>query len=251
MNHWHFQIAEFAKDHRVLIYDIRGHHKSELGTSPISIDLLAQDTIELLDSVFSKNEKAHFWGHSFGAPIALRVASMFPERVKSIVMVNGFYKNPFGDVLTNEMCLQILEGLAIFAKQAPKLSQWIWSSTTHNPLFHYIAGLTGGFNLERISYKDVEIYSKGLASMPLDHFFKNFEALIEFDATEYLEQTLAPVLIIHGSRDGLIPKHLNESLAKQLPNAEFSEFSEGSHCTQLDLPIDVNKRIRDFASNIS
>lgn len=251
MNHWHLQIAEFSKDHRVLIYDLRGHHKSEMGTSPITIELLAQDAVELVDAVFSKKEKAHFWGHSFGGPIALRAASLFPDRVESIVLVNGFYKNPFSDFLTNEDCLKILEGLVVFIKQAPKLSQWIWSSATHNPLFHYIAGVTGGFNLERASYKDIEIYSKGLASIPLENFFKNFQALIEFDGTEHLSKTLAPALIVHGSRDGLIPQHLNASLAEQLPNAELCEFSEGSHCTQLDLPQALNNKIRDFAKNIS
>lgn len=251
MNHWHPQIEDFSKDHRILIYDIRGHHKSELGDQEITVDLLAQDCVELLNEAFSEDTKAHFWGHSFGAPIALRVGSIFPERVESIVFVNGFYKNPFGDFLTNEQCLQAVEALNIFSDQAPELSQWLWSRITNNVLFRYLAGVTGGFNLERVSYKDIEIYSKGLSVLPFSNFLENFKALINFDGSPYLSKTVAPVLVVQGDRDGLIPEHLNTSLVDQLPNGELCRFSEGSHCTQLDLPAQLNRKIRIFEEKLS
>lgn len=250
MNHWHHQIEDFAKDHRILIYDLRGHHKSELGDSPITIELLANDAIELLDHVFSKNEQAHFWGHSFGAPISFRCASLFPDRVLSSVFVNGFFKNPYRDFLSDNQCFQIVEGLHTFVVNAPNFSQWFWNSVTGSVFFHYLAGVTGGFNLERISYKDIQIYSKGLGCIPLNNFLENFKALVTFDGTDYIDSTIAPVLVIVGERDGIVPIHLNHDLVDQLPNGHLKVFAEGSHCTQLDLPIDVNACIREFMQKI-
>lgn len=246
MNHWRHQIEEFSKDHRVLIYDIRGHHQSDLGEAAITIDLLAHDAVELVDAVYSKSEKAHFWGHSFGAPISLRCASLFPKRVESVVLINGFFKNPFGDLLTDEQCFEIVEGLHTFVDNAPKFSQWLWNSVTGSLVFHYLAGVTGGFNLERVAYKDIEIYSKGLGCISLHNFLENFKALVTFDGTEHLPDTLAPVLVIQGNRDGIVPAHLNHFLAKNLPHGEIKTFPEGSHCTQLDLPFEVNTTIKDF-----
>jgi len=250
MNHWRHQVKEFSKDHRVLIYDLRGHHKSDLGDEPITIDLLAKDTIELVDAVYSKNEKAHFWGHSFGAPISLRCASLFPERVISSVLINGFFKNPFSDFLTDDQCYQIVEGLHTFVDHAPKLSQWMWNSITGNVIFHYLAGVTGGFNLERVAYKDIEIYSKGLGCIPLHNFLENFKALVTYDGTDHLPATLAPVFVVQGERDGIVPGHLNHYLAKHLPNGTLKTFAEGSHCTQLDLPVQLNQSIREFMLSI-
>lgn len=247
MNHWHFQIDEFAKDHQVLIYDLRGHHQSGMGTEEnISIDLLAQDAVELLNYTFPKDTKAHFWGHSFGAPVSFRCASLFPNQVASVVLINGFYKNPFSEFLSVEVCVQLVEGLKTFTENAPSLSQWLWANSTNNLLFHYLAGVTGGFNLERTAYKDIEIYSKGLSSIPLENFLKNFKALIQFDGSPFFEEILCPTLIIHGARDGITPLEQNKILAECLPNAKLIEFTEGSHCTQLDLPIEINNALREF-----
>jgi len=250
MNHWRHQVEDFSKDHRVVIYDMRGHHKSSLGSVPITIDLLAEDAVALLSFLHSNDEKAHFWGHSFGAPISLRCASLFPERVLSSVLVNGFFKNPFGDFLSDEKCLEVVEGLHTFVNHAPKLSQWLWNTVTGNVLFHYLAGVTGGFNLERIAYKDIEIYSKGLGCIPLHNFLENFKALVSYDGTDFIDATTAPVLIIQGERDGIVPGHHNSHLAEHLPNGKLVSFPEGSHCTQLDLPLDVNRTIREFMLNI-
>ncbi len=247
MNHWHFQVDDFAKDHQVLMYDLRGHHKSEMGTTEdITIDLLAQDAVELLTHLFPENPKAHFWGHSFGAPISFRCASLFPDNVESIVLINGFYKNPFSDILSVEAGLKLIENLKTFAENAPSLSQWLWANSTDNLIFHYLAGVTGGFNLERTAYKDIEIYSKGLGAIALPNFFSNFKALIQFDGSSFFEETLCPALIVHGERDGIVPLDQNKILAECLPDATFVEFAEGSHCTQLDLPIELNQSIREF-----
>jgi len=250
MNHWRYQIEDFAKDHRILIYDMRGHHKSDLGGLPITMDLLANDTIELLDAAYSKNEKAHFWGHSFGAPISLRCASLFPDRVLSAVLINGFFKNPFSEFLSDDQCFKLVEGLHTFVTNAPNLSQWMWNTVTGSVFFHYIAGVTGGFNLERVSYKDIEIYSKGLGCIPLHNFLENFKALVTFDGTGFIASTVAPILVIVGERDGIVPGHLNHYLAENLPSAQLKTFAEGSHCTQLDLPTEVNASIREFMLNI-
>ncbi len=251
MNHWHFQIDDFAKDHHVLTYDLRGHHKSEMGPNEnITTDLLAQDAIELLKMLFPKNPQAHFWGHSLGAPISFRCASLFPDSVKSIVLINGFYKNPFSELLPTKVCTKLIDNLSTFAQTAPSLSKYLWAKSINNPIFHYVAGISGGFNLERTDYKDIEIYSKGLSTIPLLNFFKHFKALIDFDGSSYFEQITCPALIVHGTRDGLIPLEQNKILAECLFKSTFLEFKEGSHCTQLDLPIELNLKIRDFLKTL-
>ncbi|MGZ3795859.1 MAG: alpha/beta fold hydrolase, partial [Pseudobdellovibrionaceae bacterium] len=92
INHWHFQIEYFAKNYKVITFDIRGHHKSQPLGNPqnLKISDLVKDIICLLEHL--NISKAHFAGHSFGAPLLLELFRMKPELVGSLIFINGFSK---------------------------------------------------------------------------------------------------------------------------------------------------------------
>ncbi len=243
-NHWHFQVEDFSKDHQVILYDIRGHHKSSSGELSPSIDTLASDAVEL--SKFLGHKSASFWGHSFGVPISLRIGSLFSDYVDSLILINGFYSNPFNDVASSETLILALDYLKAFAEAAPDLSAWLWRNGIDNRFAQYIAGVTGGFNLERASFKDIEIYSKGVGSIKVPVFCDHFTSLLKFDGSQYFKDTVTKTLIVHGKRDGLIPLEQAETMNKNIENSKLIQYVEGSHCTQLDLPDALNKEIRSF-----
>jgi pimeloyl-ACP methyl ester carboxylesterase len=74
----------FQEDRPVLILDQRGHGRSEKPTSGYSPSDYAND----LESLFREIgwESAHIVGHSMGGRVALRFASLFPERSLSLTM---------------------------------------------------------------------------------------------------------------------------------------------------------------------
>jgi len=247
INHWHNQIEHFSKNYRVLAYDLRGHHKSSKGLiKKISIDLLANDIITILKKEFGDDEKASFWGHSYGVPIALKVASLHPKMCNSLVLVNGFYKSPFGEFISTKQAVEIIEVLKVFSYSAPELSKWSWETIADSKVFRTVTSLIGGFNAERMPVKDMEIYSKAVASMNLQSFFNHFKALLRFDFTDEAPLVKCPTLIIQGERDQLIPEHLNIELSELLQKSFFHKVKEGSHCTQLDVPIKLNSLIDEF-----
>lgn len=245
INHWHRQVEELSKDYQVMVYDIRGHHKSSRGTDEITMELLANDLLNLASFAFPKEESFHFCGHSFGAPIVLCASALKTEKVKTSTLINGFYKNPFEEYTSTEMAVKIFEGLEVFAKSAPCLTSWLWKNTVKSLAFHYLACLLGGFNIERIDHKDIEIYSQGLAILNLDYFFEHFKALLRFDGSIYLDGLDTKTLIIHGDRDGIIPLIQNKILADKLKNSKLVLLREGSHCTQLDLYFEVNNLLKE------
>lgn len=245
INHWHFQIEDLAQDHRVLVYDIRGHHKSSRGTKEITVDLLARDALNLFHFNFPKENQGHFVGHSFGAPISLRCASLEPKMVASSIYINGFYKNPFEERLSVDACLSFFEGLQDFAESAPSFSKWLWTQAIENFLFQYFASVTGGFNMERTPKKDIEIYTKSLTLLNLTSLLDCFKALVKFDGHKYLKSTESPVYIVYGDRDGIVPLSQNKELDNLLPHSYLIELREGSHASQLDLPQKVNQIIRE------
>ena len=247
INHWHNQIEYFSKNYRVLAYDLRGHHKSSNGLiKKITMDLLAHDVMGIVKKAFGDGASASFWGHSYGVPIALKVASLNPKIANSIVCVNGFYKNPFEEHLNSKQAIEIIEGLKIFSYTAPEFSNWLWSTTADSKLFRTVTGWLGGFNPERMPVEDMEVYSKAVASMHLPTFFNHFKALFRFDFTEEASFVKCPTLVIHGERDELIPESQNIELSEMVQKGFFHNMREGSHCTQLDLPQRLNTVVEDF-----
>ena len=85
---WYYKLfPELAKDYRVTIYDLRGHGLTEVTEHGYDSRNMALDLLGLLDHLGI--ERASFVGHSFGGPIALHLALLRPERVKSVVLLDS------------------------------------------------------------------------------------------------------------------------------------------------------------------
>ncbi len=247
INHWHNQIEHFSKNFRVLAYDLRGHHKSSRGLlKKITMDLLAHDLLKILDTAFPNESSALFFGHSYGVPISLKLAALAPEKCKALVLVNGFYKNPFSEVLDEKQIIDAVEAFKVFSLSAPRLTKWIWKNGVDSSFFRKTTGCLGGFNPERMPVKDMEIYSKAVASIDLQSFLNHFKALIRFNFSADSALVKCPTLIVHGERDQIIQESQNIELAEMIENSFYQKLSEGSHCTPLDVPVKLNKVIEDF-----
>src|SRR5215468_3158860 len=65
---WLFQLPEFAKHYRTIVFDNRGVGRSSKPSGPYTIHQMADDTAQLLDTV--KIERTHVVGVSMGGMIA-------------------------------------------------------------------------------------------------------------------------------------------------------------------------------------
>lgn len=85
-----FGYAEtLGRDHRLILMDLRGHGKSDKPHDPAcySIDLFVQDTIAVLDALGIGICDA--LGFSFGGWIVYRLWRLSPERIKSMILLDG------------------------------------------------------------------------------------------------------------------------------------------------------------------
>lgn len=81
---WDDQVAEFARDYRVIRYDRRGYGKSDMPSAPYA-DL--EDLHALVEHV--KLQRAVFVGSSAGGFLAIHYALAHPERVEALVLVGA------------------------------------------------------------------------------------------------------------------------------------------------------------------
>lgn len=251
MNHWHFQTEYFSKHYKVITFDLRGHQKSQPLGNPQNLRLgdLVKDIQGLLEHL--QITKAHFAGHSFGAPLVLELFRVQPDLVKSMTFINGFSKNPIKGMFG----LDIVEPFYYFVKEQydknPNLWTTLWRKAIDNPFSMFLAGMAGGFNLKLTHFKDIEVYARGVARMDIRTFLILFEELMQFDGEAILPQVQVPTLIISGEKDNVTPQSFQLEFHHKIPGSEFVLVPYGSHCTQLDFPDYINMKMDAFLKKAS
>ena len=75
---------DFTSEFRYVMYDRRGCWLSSRPESDYDLENQARDLAELLDHL--DIERAHVIGSSAGGPIAILFATLYPARVKSLVL---------------------------------------------------------------------------------------------------------------------------------------------------------------------
>ena len=87
MAFWHpVLIRELVAGRFLMMYDQRGHGRSDMPASGYTPSELAHDAAAVLDAYGVAD--ADVVAHSFGATVALQLARLFPERVRSLVLLD-------------------------------------------------------------------------------------------------------------------------------------------------------------------
>ncbi len=76
----------FAQKYRVLVFDNRGAGRTDKPDKPYSIEMMAEDTAQLLNALGI--EQTSVLGISMGGRIALALALRHPERVERLILVS-------------------------------------------------------------------------------------------------------------------------------------------------------------------
>src|SRR5262249_60390572 len=75
---WIFQVPEFARQYRTIVFDNRGVGRSSKPCGPYTIHAMADDAAGLLDAIGIA--RAHVVGGSMGGMIAQELALRHPKR---------------------------------------------------------------------------------------------------------------------------------------------------------------------------
>ena len=84
-DYWIPQINAFAENYQVIVYDQRGHGRSDVGTRPLGPDVLADDLADVLAATVRESNKAVLVGHSMGGMSIMAWAGRYPDQVDLLV----------------------------------------------------------------------------------------------------------------------------------------------------------------------
>jgi pimeloyl-ACP methyl ester carboxylesterase len=243
--HWTYQIEHFKNHFQTIWFDYRGHQNSEIPTDmkSLTIEALARDLLALMDELQLKD--AVILGHSMGVNVVLEAYRMAPYRFAGLVLANGTPTRPLETLLHTNLLQKGFDLLSAAYERSPELVKKLWKLQKGNPLSKNVIGHLG-FNVHLTAMEDIQLYVDLVAEMDpavLIHLIKNYD---HFDAVPWLQTISAPTLILAGERDHIIPIEQQELMAQLIPGSQLEILLHGSHCPQMDLPEQVNRKIEKF-----
>jgi non-heme chloroperoxidase len=245
-HHWQYQTDYFDQQgYQILIHDYRGHFQStgKEHLDKITFKRMTKDVADLCH--YLGIEKATMLGHSMGVNICLQLAKDYPALVSNMVLISGTFM-PVKDVMFDSNIMEFVMPIVLAGKDKfPNAFNKIFESGGMNPVIRAIIH-SAGFNKKRVPKEFIEIYLNRVSQLGLDIFLKLFDEMTKQNITSSLDRMQIPALVIGGHKDGVIPNHLQRTLAALLPQSQTYFLEAGSHVPQADYPAQVNERIELF-----
>ena len=230
--YWAPNIPALAARYRVIAYDHRGTGRSERDSPPpASVDDMADDMTLLMDGLGI--ERAHVVGHAAGGIMGLSLALRVPQRLKTLVVVNGWSKlDPhFARCFETRLALLRDSGSEAYVRA--------------QPIFLYPASWASAHS-ERL---DAEAAGH-LAHFPAPEMVEaRIAALRAFDIDDRLGEIAVPVLLLVAEDDILVPAPCSHRLAAGIPNATLASMPWGAHSCNVTKPQDFDRLVLDWLAD--
>ena len=229
---WTLQAPALSRSHGVVLFDNRGAGRSDAPEGPYTIQVMAADTVQLLDAL--DIAAAHIVGASMGGMIAQEVALQYPDKALSLTLIGtqcgGWHA--FGAAEESATALQELATLDMTPQERARG----WVPYTLSQEF-------------REANPDlVEEYVKVTVQFPCttEGLRAQWAALMGYDSWERLPDIVTPTLILQGSQDKLVPPENADVLGVRIPDSRVVLIEGAGHSLAFEAADRVNELLLEF-----
>ncbi|QFT79559.1 Pimeloyl-[acyl-carrier protein] methyl ester esterase [Roseovarius sp. THAF27] len=217
-------------------FDMPGHGRSGAwdGRGEIQ-EVTAEIAADLLDG------PAHVIGHSFGATVALRLAVMRPELVRSLVLIEPVF---FAVALAD--CPEMRDG---FEVQMAGFANGMRAGDPEAAARGFLHVWGNGTEWESLSATERKRLAGQMHLVEAGHpaLYEDAGAML---APGVLQNVSQPVLLIEGSDSPDIISVIDDGLASRLPRARRAVIAGAGHMAPLTHARQVGAEILRFLGNI-
>jgi 3-oxoadipate enol-lactonase len=231
---WHKMVPRLAERFQVIAFDNRGVGLSARPAGPYTAQMLAADTVGLLDAL--KVDAAHIMGHSMGGFVAQALALDYPARVRKLILSATNFGGPRHVPVTPE-ALAVLTDMT--SDPITRLRRGIVISTAP------------GFADEHPELIDEWVHYR--VEHPIDPHGYQAQlgigmALLAEEASfeQRLKEVTAPTLILHGQHDKVVPPENARLLAGQVANSTVEILPDAGHFFPFEVPDEAARVVVEF-----
>lgn len=229
---WFRQTPELSKNFQVIAFDNRGAGESDKPEEPYNIKMFADDTAGMLKGLGIP--RAHIIGASLGGLIAEEFALTYSEMTNRLVLASTGFGGPhmvkpsiFALVpmlltmrRSGDPALDIRRSFELFT--SPE-----WCAQHGDLLNQYVDW--------RVAHpQPPEAYKRQNAAVKI------------YDCEYRVGQIKAPVLIIHGANDRVVPVKNAQLLKGKLPQAQLVIIPDAGHAAPIQCAEQFNETVTQF-----
>ena len=229
------KVDSLTKRHRLISYHRRGYGNS----THVATSSVKQEVADALALMRDMNvDRAHVVGHSLGGMIALQLTLDYPEKVKTLTLIEPALVN----ILPQDP--QLVAGVTqIFAMyQGGKKAEAIDS------FLRYAAGAGEGYRA--LIDSSLPRGAWNLAVRDADIAFQSdIPAIMSFQFTEQDAKRISqPILLIRGTSSGTLNLEVQRIVQGWVPRAESVTLNNVTHLVQMQDPEPVAEALTRFIS---
>ena len=245
---WRNQIPVLSKNYRVVAPDMRGYNLSDKpqNVSDYKIEILAADIAALIKNLGAG--KAIVVGHDWGAAVAWAVASLHPEVVSKLGILNVPHPAEMRKAFLSFNLSQIIKSYYIFLFQIPFIPEWLLSKNLHDFFSKSFEKFKPAGRPSPITEADIAKYVEafqrpGALTGAINYYRAAIRNMNSFAPTGMLEM---PVLMLWGEQDKALGKELTYGTKDYCKNLEIVYDPTSGHFIQHDNPQLVNEKLLKF-----
>ncbi|MBS3758238.1 MAG: 3-oxoadipate enol-lactonase [Desulfobacterales bacterium] len=227
---WDTQVIALREKYRILRFDTRGHGGSSAPEGPYSMEMLANDVVDLFDEIGIR--KAHFMGISMGGMIAQTLALKHPECISSLILCDTTCSIPESMHPIWDERIQTVDREGMEAVVDETLNRWL------SPDFQAHCPAT------------TEKIREIILDTPVPGFIGCAHAIKNFDLKNRLPKISVPTLIMVGENDAGTPVESARQIHENLRGSELAILPQAYHLSNIEAADDFNKRLMGFLAKL-
>jgi len=232
---WRSFARHLSSEYQCLIYDQRGHGKSEQPSSGYTMEIMAQDLRGLIGNLGWDSGKVDIVGHSMGGRVALTFANQFADLVGKLVIVDI---GPQSNWVSMESILTMVESVPVpFPDRAQAKSYLVSEFQERHGAAMAQFMLTNIGALENGEWGWV--FSKsGLKQILTESRLKD-----HWDAFKSLNM---PTLLLRGEKSTYLSLEDFKKIQEANPKIVGQQINGAGHWLHAEKPVETLKALKSF-----
>lgn len=235
---WTSLIDRLSHRHTVHAPDFHGHGRRHPWDRAAPITLA--DEVALIAPLLTSGRRVHLVGHSFGAAVALKAATLYPGAVASVVVYEPvLFRWQLDDDAESDASRAVLH-------VARRMRACLERGNAYRAAAMFLEYWSG-----RGAWEAVPPAARDVLAGRMRHVLGHFDALFSDPLAPHdLQRVACPMLVLSGGRTVASTRRIAELLRQELPLAAHAVIRGLDHLGPVNRAAEFNERVLSFIKDV-
>ncbi len=229
------QVEAFRDRYRCITFDFRGHGRSQITQDGYDMESLTLDVTELIERLGCA--PCHFFGHSMGSFVGMRLAIRRPDLVRSLILAStSADPQPRAEIVQYQLMAAFARVFGIRIFMGRLMRTLFGRKFLSNPAR---AVLRADCRKALMSINRVGASRSVRAVVHRGSFYRALDRIVQ------------PTLVVAGGDDVAVPVSLVERVHARISGSKFLVIPYAGHTPMVEEPEVLNRALQEFLTGLS